>query len=350
MNNSTISFFVFENRLEKITKLGDRQENLRQSINWNRFSDFLESRLPRSAEKPQGGRPAYSHDCMFRILVLQTLHNLSDDEMEFMLNDRLSFQKFIGRLNEVNMPDAKTIWIYREQLKNKNLIKPLFKLFHRELKSNFLTFKRGSIVDATFIEVPKQRNSREENKTIKNGEIPEDWKDDRNKLRQKDINAKWMKKNDETHYGYKDHVKTDAETKIITNYEVTSAEVHDSQKIFDLLEKDDKATALYADSAYKSERIDWEIKKRKIENKIHEKGYRNKKLNKRQIASNTKKSKTRVRIEHVFAFISKSMKGTFIRTIGIARAACKIGMMNLVYNMCLVIQIFGPKRVRSALL
>ena len=69
---------------------------------------------------------------------------------------------------------------------------------------------------------------------IKNGEIPEEWEkpENKSKLAQKDIDADWTKKNGERHFGYKDHVKCDADSKLITNYSVTSASVHDSQRIF----------------------------------------------------------------------------------------------------------------------
>jgi IS5 family transposase len=352
MKDTTISFFVFENRLEKINKLGDRHAKLCQSIDWKLFTNLLEKNIPRAQEKPQGGRPPYLHDCMFKILVLQTLYGLSDDEMEFMLNDRISFQKFIGRLHEEQMPDSKTIWVYRESLKEHKLIKPLFRLFRKELQKKYLTYKRGSIIDATFIDVPRQRNNRDENAEIKEGKIPSEWEreENQNKLRQKDTDARWTKKNNETHYGYKDHVKVDAKTKLITEYEVTSAEVHDSQKLPDLLEKQDEGKPLYADSAYKSESIDKKLEKKNIKNKIHEKGVRNKPLTKRQMELNKHKSKTRVRVEHVFAFFVQGLRGTYIRTIGINRAEVKIGLMNLVYNMCRVLQISPYRQVRSVIL
>ncbi len=83
------------------------------------------------------------------------------------------------------------------------------------------------MVDATFLEVTIQRNSREENEKIKEGEVPEDW--DENKRRQKDTDACWTKHNGKKHYGYKNHVKADTETNLVTAYEVTSAKIHDSR-------------------------------------------------------------------------------------------------------------------------
>ena len=114
--------------------------------------------------------------------------------------------------------------------------------------------KEGSIIDATIVEAPKQRNTREENDQIKLGEIPEEWKDNRNMLRQKDTDARWLKKNGEKYYGYKNHVKICRKSKLISGYIVTDASVHDSQTVADLLDRSDSHHELYADSAYRPNR------------------------------------------------------------------------------------------------
>jgi len=126
----------------------------------------------------------------------------------------------------------------------------LFELFNVHLDELGLYVKEGQIVDASFVEVPRQRNTKDENKEIKSGAGSQLWKDNPNKKRQKDIDARWTKKNDETFYGYKDHVKIDSKSKLIGSYEVTSAEVHDSQPVDKLLKDTDREQELYADSAY----------------------------------------------------------------------------------------------------
>ena len=185
----------------------------------------------------------------------------------------------------------------------------------------------GTIVDATFVDAPRQRNTREENNQIKNGEIPKEWEKNTHKLAQKDTDARWTKKNDETHYGYKNHVKVDADSKIITDYATTSANIHDSNEFSEFLGEADKV--IYADSAY----VGKEIPKH-VENRICEKGYRGKPLTDEQKESNRRKSKIRCRIEHVFGFITVSMHGLTVRSIGIKRAEFNIGLTNLVYNFC----------------
>jgi len=205
-------------------------------------------------------------------------------------------------------------------------------------------------VDASFVDVPRQRNSREENKKIKEGEIPEEWQKPENqaKLAQKDTDARWAKKNNETHYGYKDHVKVDNESKVITAFEVTGANVHDSQTIENLA--DGKDEVLYGDSAYVGEKLHEKIKEKnpEIELQIHEKGYKNKPLTEEQKSRNHEKSKTRARVEHVFGYITRFMNGITIRTIGLARAKREICGMNLAYNIKRVVFLVSAKKAKLA--
>jgi IS5 family transposase len=211
----------------------------------------------------------------------------------------------------------------------------LFTTFNETLDAAGVFANEGKMVDASFVEAPRQRNTREENKHIKeNGTPPEAWKEKPQKLCQKDVDARWTKKNNATFYGYKNHVKSDTKTKLIEKFEVTDASVHDSQPIEKLLTEEDEGQPFYADSAYTGEEQDKIYEKKKVVNEVNEKGYRNKPLTEQQKANNKEKSKTRARVEHIFGFVENSMNGSFIRTIGIARAKAKIGMMNLTYNIC----------------
>jgi len=324
--------FDENDRLREISKLGDPLEQLEKVIDWESFRRPLEKVLVKEAKGP-GGRPPFDYIVMLKVLVLQRLYGISDAQTEYQIKDRLSFMRFLGFKLCDTIPDEKTIWHFREQLVRANVIDTLFYRFNRMLEEKGLITRAGSIVDASFVDVPKQRNSRDENEKIKKGEVPEEWtkEEAKNKLAQKDIDARWAKKNDETHYGYKNHVKADVESKLIVNFEVTSAEVHDSQVLEDLVEND-KDQVLYADSAYKGESIEACLGD-EVENQICEKGYRNKPLSETQKANNKKKSSIRVRVEHIFGFMTNTMKGMYIRSIGIARARFAIGMMNLVYNM-----------------
>ena len=230
------------------------------------------------------------------------------------------------------VPDAKTIWHFREELNNAKIMDTVFYRFVEQLEQKGIITHSGSIVDATFVDVPRQRNTKEENDEIMEGRTPGEWekKKNRNKKAQKDINARWITKNKERHYGYKNHVNVDKKSKIITKYRVTSAVVHDSQELKNLINKK-KDRRLYGDSAYTGEEVQKCIPK-KILNRIHEKGYRNRPLTKTQKRENTAKSKIRARVEHVFGAMHH-YGGLFIRSIGIKRAEIQIGLLNLTYNL-----------------
>lgn len=327
-----IGIFDEGNRLRKLSKLGDPLEKLEYAINWQMFESTL-TRVFTKEPKGAGGRPPYSYLLLFKILILQRLFNISDDQAEYQINDRVSFMRFLGLSLGETVPDAKTIWLFRDTLVKADVMRELFDVFGRQLEVRGIITHSGSIVDATFVEAPRQRNNCEENKQIKAGTIPEDWEKSENihKLHQKDTDARWTKKNNERHYGYKDHVKADAQSKLITNYKVTNAAVHDSQALIELLDEKDKV--LYADSAYSGEPISKQIPEG-IENQIHEKGYRNKPLSDEQKAENKRKSRIRVRIEHVFGHMTGAMHGINVRSIGLTRAKFNIGLTNLIYNIC----------------
>jgi len=325
-------FFDENDRLQELSELGDPLEKLTAVIDWEMFRPVLTRVLKKEAQGP-GGRPPYDYVMMFKILILQRLYHLSDAQTEYQIKDRLSFMRFLGLALCSDVPDDKTIWFFREQLVKADIIDTLFYRFVNMLERKHIITRDGSIVDATFVDAPKQRNSKDENDQIKDGQVPQEWEAPgrEHKKAQKDVDARWTVKNDETHYGYKDHIKADATSKIITDYTVTPANVHDSQELKNLVDKK-KDKVLYADSAYKGEEIE-KCLGRKIENQICEKGYRNNPLTKKQMKANRKKSRTRSRVEHIFAYMTNSMGGITIRTIGLARAEFAIGIMNLVYNL-----------------
>lgn len=170
------------------------------------------------------------------MLILQKYYNISDEQFEFQVNDRLTFMRFLRLDIASDVPDCNTI------------VEKLFDQFLVMLENEGFIANEGSIIDASFVEVPRPRNNKDDNDKIKNNEIPEEWEkeENKNKLSHKDLDARWTKKNNENYYGYKDHVKVDKKSKLVTKFEVTSASVHGSQK----LDEKDKRKELYADSAY----------------------------------------------------------------------------------------------------
>jgi IS5 family transposase len=345
MRNKARGLFDEQFRLDKITKQNDPLQRLQKHIDFEMFRKPLTDHFQKGKDGKQGGRPAFDYLMMFKILILQRYYNLSDDHTEFAILDRLSFMRFLGLTISDTVPDAKTIWNFRNELTKAQLVEKLFGLLDRKLNKEGVLVHKGKMIDASIAEVPIQRNSREENGQLKGGEIPEEWKENPNKLRQKDTDAKWVRKGNQDFFGYKNHIKADTKTKLITGYLVTSANIPDKDVLFDLLTKKDQHQKLHADSAYRSEFIEEVLKRRKIKSLVHEKGYRHKKITARQAARNRKKSQVRARVEHVFGFMTNSMNRMYYRCRSYVRIKATLGLVNITYNLFRITQLKGTIRL-----
>lgn len=325
--------FAYQNWIEKLAESPTALDRLNQLINFEDFRETLEADLP-EVDPEQGGRPPFDAVLMFKILLLQRLHGqLSDEQTAFQIRDRFSFQRFLGLSLESHMPCTSTIWNYREIWSQKGTIDRCFSRYQDVLTDNGLREDPGKIVDASFVEVPKQRNTPEENEHIKeHGTAPEGWEGHPPKLAQKDIDARWTKKNKETYYGYKLHAIVDSLSKIISGYTVTTASTHDSNVFLELLDPE-RDESVHADSAYASWATENTLAKIGIGAFIAEKGKRNQPLSPQQKEGNTVISSIRSRVEHVFGDMTNSMKAMSIRCIGMTRAAGIIGLNALAYNM-----------------
>lgn len=325
-------------RLEKLTKKQDPLERLSSYIDFEYFRKPLEKVLIKGHDKGKGGRPPYDSVLMFKILILQRYYNVSDDAIEYAILDRLSFMRFLGLGINDPAPDAKTIWLFRDTLTKKGLIEKLFKILDKQLDKDGIIVHEGKLVDASIVEVPIQRNSREENDKLKEGDLPEEWNE--NKIRQKDTDAKWTKKNAQNFFGYKNHIKADTKTKLITGYAVTTANTPDKAVIKDLLnKKEDGGQFLHADSAYSSKELEELYKKKGVISKVNQKGYRHKSLTAKQQKANTRKSKVRARVEHIFGFMSNTMNRMYLKYRSFIRNAAGIALMNLTYNLFRLVQL-----------
>ena len=281
------------------------------------------------------GRPPHDPVLMFKIIILQRFYDLGEEQTEFQILDRLSFQQFLGLEGGGRVPDKNSIWDFKERLGEAG-VRGLFARFDDYLDAAGIKVGGGKIVDASFVDVPRQRNTRGENAEIKGGGEPEGWGD--KKRSHKDTDARWATKGNERHYGYKNHIKVDVATKLVEAYEVTDAPVHDSQ-VFGVLLDPGADTAVFADSAYRSEGSAEMLAGKGIADLVHERAYRNTPLTGKQKASNTWKSRTRARVEHVFGFQTSSMGADRLRSVGAARAKRGIGLSNLVYNLFRFVQL-----------
>ena len=287
--SSQPGFFDIQERYEALSRAGDPLEGLRTMVPWETFRKPLKKTLQRK-DRSTGGRPPFDDVLMFKVLVLQALYNLSDDQTEYQIRDRLSFMRFLDLDASGTVPDAKTIWLFRERLAQAGAVEKLFARFDRHLEEKGLMASGGQIIDASIIPVPRQRNNRDENNAIKSGETPQEWKKEPAKLRQKDVDARWTVKNEQNYYGYKNHINVDKKHKLIRKYSVTDACLHDSKVFDDILDAKNTAKGIWADGAYRSVEREEKLKARGYRSHIHYKGTRGHLLSDAQPTPSAQKS------------------------------------------------------------
>jgi len=342
-----LGFFDVDERLRRLSDLGDHLEVFQSAIDFEVFRADLMSALAYS-DGAQGGRPPFDPVMMFKILVIQALDNLSDERAEFLINDRMSFMRFLGLSLSDRVPDARTIWLFREKLTKAGAIQPLFNRFDAALRASGYIAMSGQIVDASLIAAPRQRNTQEEKKAIKEGRIPEDWKSNPAKLRQKDRDARWTVKFTKAKakedgstppvdlaipvFGYQSHISIDRGFGFVRKWAVTDAAAYEGARLRDgLLDKNNTAAGVWADTAYRSAANEAFMERHGFRSHVHRKKPKGRPMPGAIRRANAAKSKIRARVEHVFAEQKDRME-LFVKTIGIARAKTKIGMANLVYN------------------
>jgi IS5 family transposase len=330
-------FFDLQDRFSKLDQLGDPLKALNGVVDWSVFEPILARGLAK--KKSNAGRPPFDALLMFKVLILQSLYNLADAQTEFQIRDRFTFLRFLGLSPESRVPDEKTIWAFRESVKARGLHDELFQTFTRFLDAQGLRAQRGTVIDARIVEVPRQRNTRSENATIKDGLMPAAWEKHTAKKAQKDIEARWTQKNGKNYYGYKNHIAIDVKHKFIRRFEVTAASVHDSQCFATLLDGRNRDPVVYADSAYRSHEHERLLKRRRFTSRVHHRAWKDQALTPRQQKENRARSRIRARVEHVFGHQVKAMRQTLVRGIGLARIRTRIALANLAYNMSRLAQL-----------
>jgi IS5 family transposase len=324
-------FWDDQKRVAKLQEKKPVLKRLADSIPWESFRPLLDKGYAHE-RKSNAGRKRIDPLILFKMLVLQQLFNLSDLELEFQVNDRRSFEEFVGLGVMNSIPDATTVAFFRDRLLKAGVIEELFEMFESYLRSQGLQARGGQIIDATLVPVPKQRNTREENEEIKAGRLPEGWDKNPDRLRQKDLDARWVKKNDINYYGYKNSICIDVDHGFIRRYAVTPANIHDSQMLPRLLDPENEHDFVWADSAYSGECFADLLSLGGFESLIHEKGARNHPLSDEAKKMNRVKSAIRTCVEHVFGCMTMSMGGKLTRKIGLERTEVWWGLKNLTFN------------------
>jgi transposase, IS5 family len=339
--------FDVEDRLQRLSDLGDQLEAFSGAVDFEVFRPELIRALAYS-DGTKGGRPPFDPVMMFKLLLIQTINNLSDERMEYLVNDRLSFMRFLGLGLSERVPDARTIWLFREKLTKANAIRPLFDRFDAELRAAGYIAMSGQIVDASLVAAPRQRNTQAEKDDIKAGRVPQDWQHKPAKLRHKDRDARWTIKFSKAKpredgpapgldlavpvFGYRNHISIDRGFGFIRKWLATDAAVHEGRRLRDgLLDTSNTAGSVWADTAYRSAANEAFMAKHGFFSRVHRKKPANRPMPRATRRANNAKSQIRSRIEHVFAEQKHRME-LFIRTVGLSRAGTKIGLANLVYN------------------
>jgi len=340
-------FWDVEDRLKELSAEGDPLEKLLATVDFEMFRPLLVKALRRS-DPSKGGRPGFDPVLKFKMLVLQGLHGLSLQQTDYLVRDRLSWMRFCGLGPGDAVPDANTLWDFREALIAAKMLDRLFERLDRAISDAGYLPMSGQILDATLVAAPRQRNTDAEKAAIKEGRIPEGWQDRPAKLRQKDRDARWTvkyskakPKEDGTKqidiaipmFGYKSHISIDRKHGVIRRQKVTNAAAADGARLREgLIAPDNTAGDVWADSAYRSQaNEDYLVGQGKV-SRIHRKKPKGKPMPVAIRRANAAKSKIRARVEHVFAE-QKDRMGLFIRTIGIARAEAAMTFANMAFNM-----------------
>jgi IS5 family transposase len=338
------SFFGTDIQLARLSELGDPLVKINEAIDWEMFREPIESAIRKDMSK--GGRPSFDAILMFKITMLQQWCGLSDMAAEFHINDSLSYMRFLGLEAGDKVPDGNTIWDFKEALKEHGVDRKLFDLFNEKLEAQGIITRKGSIIDATFVTTPIRHTTKADNDALKEGketadfqekcakrEEPGEIKGAANVEAQMDFDARWAKKGSGSFFGYKDHIKCDEDSKIITDFIVTDASVHDSQEFVGLV--DEKDNDVKADSGYAGAEFIEEISKKhpKVKVRACARAYRNKPLTDEEKAKNREISRTRARIEHIFGYMTRFMAGITSRVHGLARVERDVASKNLAYNL-----------------
>ena len=327
--------FLAEQREAKLAQFTGRLDRLSTLVDWQGLARAVNDATGREGARPKGGRPPYPTQALLKIVVLQQLYgNLSDEEMEYCLLDRMSWQTFTGLAGHRHLPDARTIWAFKELLAKSGGAEALFEIVGEQLAAAGLKARGGQIVDATFVTVPKTDLAKDEKETIKDGQIPQHWSD--KQAAHKDTDARWTKKHDRCFYGYKAHINADQKHKLIRTIDVTPANVDDRTPLEELLDESEarkrEGQTVHADRGYHGAAVREMLKTKGLIDGVARKDDPNRYDQTEIHERNKALSRIRARVEHVFGDWAQS-SGKTLRCIGKVRAKAQIILRACVYNL-----------------
>ncbi len=284
-------------RRRKVSKAVGTLREIDSLVDWRVLAEIVNV-LDRS-QTGRGGRPPIGFEIKLKMMFLQYIFNLSDEELEDQMIDRLSFQQFVGLSFDEEIPDFTTIWKFKEALIKAGLMDGIFNAILSQLDAKGLIVKKGTMIDATIIRSGNRPLSNKKREELEAEPSP-----------QIDTDARSTAKNGQKHFGYKGHVGVDVESKIIRRRTFTPANVHDSQEMGNLLSGDGKS--IWADKAYPRESDKRAARKLGFYYGVLDKAKRGHGLSAKQKKRNKQKSKVRAAVEHPFGFMRKKLKVTVL--------------------------------------
>lgn len=323
------NLFAAQEREAKLSKLGDALQVMERHVDFAALAAAVDQAAPRPGRE-RGGRPPFPTEVMVRILLIQQLFNLSDEQMEFQLLDRLSFQRFAGLRHTSQIPDRTTIWTFKERLIKAGASESVFEAVNRQLAKHGYIARGGQMIDASIVQAPKQSLSKDEKAIVADDAMPVDWKPA--KRRQKDLDARWTKKHGKSYFGYKVSANADKRYKLVRKIKVSTASEHDTLHFEDVLDPANTNRNILADKGYVDGEREARLSKQGWRMHIQRKGSKDKPISETQKRRNDRIAKTRARIEHVFAGLAQ-MGGKALRSIGLARATLHLNWKVAAYNL-----------------
>lgn len=315
----TFESYILKEKYKKIRGLGDRLELMKQQINWKPFVEIVEDAF--DDNKETGGRPHTEEVVIVRCMLLQAWYGLSDPELEFQCNDRISFQNFLGL--DKSVPDFSTIWKIRDRLNERGKDKLIWEELQKQLDAKGYQIKKGVIQDATFIDADAGRKRIQMEKIAKKeGRKIKYTKKQKSHI---DRDGTFTAKNNQVHYGYKNHTKTDVDYHLIRDYDVTTAKTHDGD--IDLVVDGD--VAVYRDKGYFGK----ELKANNVEDKTMKRATKSRKLNGGELLRNKSISRIRSVGERPFAVIKRVFNGDRTQVKTLERVMMKELFKCFAYNL-----------------
>ncbi len=293
-------------------KLNQRLDKIDRLVDWKPFI----TRLSRIYSSPTG-RPSHPVLLLFKCLLLQAWHNLSDYALEEVLDDRLSFRRFVGLSVSETAPDHSVFSRFRDELIQHKIHEQLFNELTRQLEGRGLIVKKGTLVDATVIEAaPKRPNQNEDGTAGKS---------------LKDHEADWTKKSGKYLFGYKAHLGVDQGSELIRRIAITPAHVHDGEMLGQVIGGDEEWA--FADKAYDSIKNHKILQEKSVENGILMKGTSKRNLSVVEKMCNRVLSKLRCPIERVFGTMKRTYRYSRARYLGLKKNGLQLTVTSMAYNL-----------------